>query len=205
MTGNVICKIRLGVLISGRGSNLVALHKAIQDGRLADAEIVVVISNRMDAKGLEWASRQGIPAIGLSEDAAKKRSLRDQAILDSLLHYKVDFVLLAGYDRIISNTLLESFPGRMLNIHPSLLPAFGGPGMLGRAVHEAVLAAGEQESGCTVHLVTDVVDGGAILGQNRVPVLANDTADTLAERILLAEHQLYAEAVQNYIHRVTVS
>jgi formyltetrahydrofolate-dependent phosphoribosylglycinamide formyltransferase len=205
MTSSVSRKVRLGILISGRGSNLIALHKAIQQGKLTDAEIAVVVSNRMDAKGLEWASVQGLNVVALPEESAKKRSLRDQAILESLLHYKVDFVLLAGYDRIISNTLLDAFPGRMLNIHPSLLPAFGGPGMLGKAVHEAVLAAGELESGCTVHLVTDVVDGGAILGQNRVSVLINDTADTLAERVLNAEHQLYAEAVQNYIHRVSVS
>jgi formyltetrahydrofolate-dependent phosphoribosylglycinamide formyltransferase len=205
MTSSVSRKVRLGILISGRGSNLIALHKAIQQGKLTDAEIAVVVSNRMDAKGMEWASDQGLNVVALPEESAKKRSLRDQAILESLLHYKVDFVLLAGYDRIISNTLLDAFPGRMLNIHPSLLPAFGGPGMLGKAVHEAVLAAGELESGCTVHLVTDVVDGGAILGQNRVSVLINDTADTLAERVLNAEHQLYAEAVQNYIHRVSVS
>jgi len=205
MTDSVSRKVRLGVLISGRGSNLIALHKAIQHGKLTNAEISVVVSNRMDAKGLKWASDQGLNTVGLSEESARKPSLRDHAILERLLHYKVDFVLLAGYDRIISSTLLDAFPGRMLNIHPSLLPAFGGPGMLGRAVHEAVLAAGEQESGCTVHLVTDIVDGGAILGQTRVSVLANDTADTLAERVLNAEHQLYAEAVQNYIHRVTVS
>jgi phosphoribosylglycinamide formyltransferase 1 len=205
MSASLQSVVRLGILISGRGSNMAALYEAIQAKRLTGVEITVVISNHSNAQGLEWAKEKGLNSVAIDKASAKNRRLRDESILTILKEYAVDLILLAGYDRIISSTLLEAFPGKILNIHPSLLPLYGGPGMIGKAVHEAVIAAGETESGCTVHLVTDVVDGGTILGQQRVPVLPNDTAESLAERVLNAEHQLYANAVQNYLSHITVS
>jgi phosphoribosylglycinamide formyltransferase-1 len=194
--------VRLGVLISGRGSNLAALQDALESGKITDATIVLVVSNHANALGLSWAEEQGLKIETLSAEQAKNRHRRDEAIVGLLKENQVDVLLLAGYDRILGPELLAAFPQRILNIHPSLLPAYGGRGMVGTAVHQAVLAAGEIESGCTVHLVSDVVDGGEILGQKRVPVLAGDTAESLAQRVLQTEHELYAKTVQHFLQRL---
>lgn len=194
-------KCCLGILLSGRGSNFAALYQSIEDGTLTHGTISVVISNRPDAPGLDWARARNLPAVALNPEQMSDSVARDNAITEILRAHHVDLVLLAGYDRIIGPLLLTAYPERILNIHPSLLPAYGGRGMVGLKVHEAVLAGGETESGCTVHIVTDVVDGGAILGQSRVPVLKTDTPEALAARVLEQEHLLYAQVVQTFIQR----
>ena len=181
---------RLGVLISGRGSNLQALVDAIGDGRL-DATIAVVISNRADAGGLERARTAGIEAIVLSHRAFPTRDEYDRALARELQARDVGLVCLAGFMRLIGEPLIEAFPNRILNIHPSLLPAFPGLDAQTQAVDHGV-----KVSGVTVHLVTAELDGGPIVVQRAVPVLPGDTADTLAARILDQEHRAYPEAVQ---------
>ncbi len=196
---NAAPKCRLGVLLSGRGSNFGAIQRAISDGDLPNAEIAVVISNHPEAEGLKLAQSHGLQTRAWDKSEFESRQAFDEAIAAALQADQVDLVILAGYDRILGNALLAAYPGRILNIHPSLLPAYGGKGMVGHKVHQAVLANGEAESGCTVHLVTEVVDGGAILGQSRVPVLADDTPEALAARVLAQEHQLYPRTIQSFI------
>jgi phosphoribosylglycinamide formyltransferase-1 len=190
---------KLGVLLSGRGSNFQAIWAAQQRGDLPGAELACVVSNRKAAGGLDFARAQGIPAYFLGPKAYGSLEAYDAAILEHLQAHGVDWLVLAGYTKIISPVLLSAYPGRILNIHPSLLPQFGGVGMMGEAVHAAVLAAGETETGATVHLVTEEVDGGPILGQIRVPVLPTDTVETLAARVLEQEHQLYPQVIRNVV------
>lgn len=180
---------RLGVLISGRGSNLQALLDATQAGTL-DASIAIVISNRADAAGLNRARRAGIEAICISHRGWASRDEYDGALATELKTRDVGLVCLAGYMRLVGPTLLEAFPNAILNIHPSLLPAF--PGI--NAQHQAI-EHGVKVSGVTVHFVTAELDGGPIILQRAVPVVDGDTDDTLAERILVEEHRAYPEAV----------
>jgi phosphoribosylglycinamide formyltransferase-1 len=180
---------RLGVLISGRGSNLQALIDASGDGRL-HASIAVVISSRDGAPGLERARRAGIEAIALNASAWPDRHAYDERLVRELRAREVDLVCLAGFMRLVGAPLLQAFPERILNIHPSLLPAF--PGL--DAQRQAV-AHGVKVSGVTVHLVTSELDAGPIIVQRAVPVLDSDTPETLAERILIEEHRAYPEAV----------
>ena len=180
---------RLGVLISGRGSNLQALINAIREGRL-DATIAVVISNRDDAEGLEKARSAGIEAMALSHRGWPSRDDYDRAIVRELRSRDVGLVCLAGFMRRVGAPLLEAFPNAVVNIHPSLLPAF--PGV---EAQRQALDYGAKVSGVTVHLVTPELDGGPIILQRVVPVLSNDTAESLASRILVEEHQAYPEAV----------
>lgn len=195
---------RLGILLSGRGSNFRAIHQAIQEERL-QAEIAVVFSNHAEAAGLSYAREQGLPAAHLDKAGFENRQAYDAALTRLLQEHRVDWIILAGYDRILGAPLLNAYAGRILNIHPSLLPAYGGKNMVGLKVHAAVLAGGETESGCTVHGVTETVDGGPILGQSRVPVLPGDTPETLAERVLAAEHRLYPEVIQRIIQQPSSS
>jgi phosphoribosylglycinamide formyltransferase 1 len=181
---------RLGVLISGRGSNLQALVKAIRDGRL-DAEIAIVISNREDAAGLELAREAGIETIVLSHRGWPSRDEYDRALAQELKARSVGLVCLAGFMRLVGAPLIDAFPHAILNIHPSLLPAF--PGI---DAQRQALEHGAKISGVTVHLVTAELDGGPIILQRSVPVLDDDTAATLAARILAEEHRAYPEAVQ---------
>jgi phosphoribosylglycinamide formyltransferase 1 len=181
---------RIGVLISGRGSNLQALIDATLNGSL-DAAVVVVISNRADAAGLERARRSGIDAIVMDHRGWDSRDDYDAAILHELRERGVGLVCLAGYMRLIGRVLLDAFPNGILNIHPSLLPAF--PGM--NAQHQAI-EHGVKVSGVTVHFVTSELDGGPIILQRTVPVLDDDTRDALADRILAMEHRAYPEAVR---------
>ena len=180
---------RLGVLISGRGSNLQALIDAIRDGRL-DATIAVVISNRDDAAGLELARRAGIKTFVLDHRGWPSREDYDRALARELRLRRVDLVCLAGFMRRIGPAMLDAFPNAILNIHPSLLPAF--PGL---DPQDQALEHGVKVSGVTVHLVTVDLDAGPIVVQRVVPVLAGDTADALAARILVEEHKAYPEAV----------
>jgi phosphoribosylglycinamide formyltransferase-1 len=180
---------RLGVLISGRGSNLQALIDAIADGRL-DATIAIVISNRADAAGLERARKAGIEATTLPHRGYPARDDYDRALVAELRARDVGLVCLAGFMRLVGAPLIDAFPNRILNIHPSLLPAFPGLDAQKQAVEHGV-----KVSGVTVHLVTAELDGGPIIVQRAVPVMPGDTADSLAARILVEEHRAYPEAV----------
>jgi len=178
---------RVAVCASGGGSNLQALLDRLQAD--APARVALVLSNRGDAGALERARKAGVPAEVLSDpqDATEW--------LTRLGRRDVDLVVLAGYLKLVPPGIVQKYRGRMVNIHPALLPSFGGPGMYGRRVHEAVLRAGAAESGPTVHLVDEVYDRGEILAQRRVPVLPDDTPDTLAARVLAEEHRLLPEVV----------
>ena len=196
---NASKKWRLGILLSGRGSNFEAIQEAIEQGHLPNTEVAIVVSNHADAGGLMLAQSKGLKTAALDKQNFENRAAFDRAVTETLQAHEVDLVILAGYDRIISAPLLEAYPARILNIHPSLLPAYGGKGMVGIKVHQAVVENREAHSGCTVHIVTDVVDGGAIVGQRSVPVLDSDTPETLAARILEQEHQLYPQAIREFI------
>ena len=179
--------MRIAVAISGRGSNLEALHQALKSG--AAAEIVLIVSDRADAAGLERARQWDIPAEVLPQPA-------DGALWIALLRrYAVDLVVLAGYLKLVPANVIAAYRGRIINVHPALLPAFGGRGMYGRRVHEAVLASGARETGVTVHLVDEAYDHGATLAQARVPVLPGDTPEVLARRVLELEHRLLPAVV----------
>jgi len=180
---------RLGVLISGRGSNMLAIGEAIAAGRI-DATIAVVVSSRADAPGLERAAAAGIPTAVLSAKAQGSREACDRAIIDVLRGHGVKLVCLAGYMRLITPAFVEAFPNAILNVHPSLLPSF--PGL--DAQHQA-WAHGVKVSGATVHFVTAELDAGPIVLQAAVPVLDDDTVETLSARILLEEHRLYPAAI----------
>lgn len=179
---------RLGILFSGRGSNLSAIADSIAAGRL-DAEIAVVISNRPDAPGIAIARERGLNAVVLASKGLD-REVYDRQLVDLLRCNRVDLVCLAGYMRILSGHFIREFPQRILNIHPSLLPAF--PGL--DAQHQA-LEHGVKFSGCSVHFVDEGLDSGPIIAQSVVPVLDGDTAETLSARILKEEHRIYAEAI----------
>ena len=183
-------RIRLGVLVSGRGSNLQAIIDAIEKGTL-DAVLAVVISNKIEAPALERARKHGAPAVFLDPKAASGREDYDRRILEQLRLYDVALVVLAGYMKIVTSVLLEAYAERMMNIHPSLLPAF--PGL---APQKQALDWGAKVSGCTVHFVTEGVDTGPIIRQAAVPVLEIDTEESLAARILIEEHRIYPEAIQ---------
>lgn len=179
--------MRVAVCISGRGSNLTALLEALPAG--APARVVLVLSDRPDAAGLSVAADRGIATAAL-RDAADPSEW-----LEHLDRVSADLVVLAGYLKLVPARVVARYAGRMLNVHPSLLPAFGGPGMYGARVHRAVLASGATESGATVHLVDEVYDRGPILAQERVPVEAGDTPELLAARVLAAEHRLLPAVV----------
>ena len=184
---------RLGILLSGRGSNFLAIQAAIEAGELPDCEIAVVLSNRASAPGLTAARELGleahaIPAAGLSPTE------RDLLFITALREAHVDLVCLAGYMRIVSPAFIAAFPNRILNIHPSLLPAF--PGL---EAQRQALEAGAEISGCTVHFVDEQVDHGTIVLQRTVPVLAHDTIETLSARILIEEHRAYPEAIRRIL------
>ncbi len=181
---------RLGVLISGRGSNLQALIDATADGRL-DATIAIVISNRADAAGLQRARAAGIEALALPHGGYATRDDYDRALVKELQARGVSLVCLAGFMRLVGAPLIDAFPNRILNIHPSLLPAFPG-----RDAQQQAIEHGVKVSGVTVHLVTTELDGGPIIIQRAVPVMPGDTAETLAARILEEEHRVYPEAVR---------
>ena len=184
---------RLGVLISGRGSNLQSIIDAIGQGRL-DAQIAVVMSNRDDAAGLKRASEAGIETTCLSPRDYPDRDAYDRAMAVALEAREVNIVCLAGFMRLVGPPLLTAFPNRMLNIHPSLLPAF--PGL---AAQRQALDYGVRFSGATVHLVTSTLDGGPIILQSAVPVREGDTVEGLSARILVEEHRIYPEAIQIFL------
>jgi len=182
-------KKKLGILLSGRGSNFEAIASSVSAGRIANAEIAIVISNRAEAPGIESARRRGLPTLVVpSKD--KERQAYDAEIAAILKEKQVDLICLAGYMRLLSPWFVQQFPNRILNIHPSLLPAF--PGL---DVHRQALEYGVKVSGCTVHFVDEHLDHGAIIVQKTVPVLDSDDEHALAARILQQEHIAYTEAI----------
>jgi phosphoribosylglycinamide formyltransferase-1 len=180
---------RLGVLLSGRGSNFVAIADAIAQGRLTGCEIAVVISNKADAPGLVAARERGLKAVAV-EAGGRKRAEHDAEILATLKEHGVELVILAGYMRLLSPEFVAAFRDRILNIHPSLLPAFAG-----LDAQEQALNYGVQVAGCTVHFVDEELDHGVIVLQKAVAVREDDDAHALAERILEQEHAAYPEAI----------
>ncbi len=187
--------MRLGVLISGRGSNMQAIVQACQQGVVPNTTVAAVVANQQAATGVAWAAEQGLPTGVYPNKAYANRAAQEAAIIAFLQQQGVDAVCLAGYMRIVSPQFIAAFAGRVLNIHPSLLPRHGGPGMVGQAVHAAVLVAGDVETGCTIHWVTPTVDAGPIIVQQSVPVHPGDTVDTLAQRVLVEEHIAYPKAL----------
>jgi phosphoribosylglycinamide formyltransferase-1 len=179
----------LGILLSGRGSNFLAIADAVDSGKIPDARVAVVISNLADAPGLEAARRRGLTAVAI-EARGRKRAEHDEEIIAALKSHEVELVCLAGYMRLLSPGFVQAFSGRILNIHPSLLPAFPGLDAQMQAFEYGV-----QVSGCTVHFVDEQLDHGVIILQRSVPVLPGDDPHTVAARILEQEHIAYAEAI----------
>lgn len=180
---------RLGILISGRGSNMLALHDAVRDGLIPDALIAVVISDRADAHGLILVRERGLGTLVI-ERRGRTREEHEQEMLSALRAREISLVCLAGYMRLLSPLFIEAYRGRILNIHPSLLPAF--PGL---DAQRQALQYGVKYTGCTVHFVDETLDGGCIIAQTVVPVYDGDTEEKLSARILTEEHKLYAQAV----------
>ena len=199
--------MKIAVLVSGGGTNLQALIDYEKSNPDCPYKIALVVSNTKNAYALERAKNAGIPAeirspfSVLGADKAKtsdrdtKRIAISDAILDLCKEYQIDAIVLAGYLSVLGGKIIDEYSGRIINLHPALLPKFGGVGMWGHNVHEAVLAAGEKESGCTVHLVDSGCDTGKILVQKKVPVLPGDTPDTLYARIAPEEHEAMVEGV----------
>jgi phosphoribosylglycinamide formyltransferase-1 len=182
-------KIKIAILISGRGSNMLALADAVREGRVPQTEIATVISDKPNAPGLAQAQSRQLKTV-VVERRGRSRDEHDRELVAVLQEHQVDFVCLAGYMRLLSPFFLSAYQNRILNIHPSLLPAF--PGL---DAQRQVLEHGVKFSGCTVHFVDQTLDGGPIIAQRIVPVLDDDTEETLAARILEEEHRLYAEAL----------
>jgi phosphoribosylglycinamide formyltransferase-1 len=183
-------KKRIGVLLSGRGSNFEALAESAAAGRIPNSEIALVVSNREDAPGIERARKRGIEARVIPSKGLEREAY-DKLVAAALMEKKVDLVCLAGYMRLLSPYFVAAFPNRILNIHPSLLPAF--PGL---EAQRQALEHGAKFSGCTVHFVDENLDAGPIVLQAAVPIEDGDTVETLSERILREEHRLYSEAVR---------
>src|SRR5580692_9246912 len=181
---------RIGVLLSGRGSNFVALAESVAAGRISDAQIALVVSNREGAPGLAHAAQRGLPTRVIPSKGIEREAY-DRLVVAALTEARVDLVCLAGFMRLLSPYFIAAFRGRILNIHPSLLPAF--PGL---EAQRQALEYGVKFSGCTVHFVDELLDAGPIIAQAIVPVEAGDTSETLSARILAEEHRVYTEAVR---------
>ena len=189
-------RTKVAALVSGRGSNMLALVEAAKHPAYP-AEIALVLSNRPDAGGLQAAADHGIEALAIDHRAyGKDREAHERAIDQALQERGIELVALAGYMRVLTPFLVNAWTGRMINIHPSLLPGF--PGL---DTHQRALDAGVRVHGCTVHLVNEGVDEGPILGQAAIPVLPDDDASTLAARVLVAEHQLYPASLAAYVQK----
>jgi len=182
-------KKKLAVLISGRGSNMESILKATIDSGYP-AKIAIVISDNSDAKGLETARNAGIKAIGIDRKNYENRASHEAVVLETIDEAGVELICLAGYMRILSADFTRHYEGRLINIHPSLLPKFKG-----LDTHARAIEAGETEHGCTIHYVNEEMDGGEIIDQARVPILEDDTPGTLAARVLVEEHKLYPKTI----------
>ncbi len=189
-------RARVGILISGRGSNMVALADAVREERIPNAEIAIVISDKTNAAGLNKAKERGIETLVI-ERRGRKREEHDREIVAALKGKDVDLVCLAGYMRMLSREFIEAYRDRILNIHPSLLPAF--PGL---EAQRQALEHGVKTSGCTVHFVDETLDGGPVIAQCTVPVHQTDTVESLSARILVEEHKLYPETVSFVLRQI---
>jgi phosphoribosylglycinamide formyltransferase-1 len=187
--------LRLAVLASGGGTNLQAIIDAAESAEI-DAQVVVVISNNSEAGALERARRHGIEGLHLSNRQFATQEEFDRRLLAILRERRVDLVALAGYMKLLSPTVVRAYHHRILNIHPALLPCFGGQGMYGMKVHQAVIGSGAKVSGVTVHVVDEQYDHGPIVAQRTVPVRDDDTPEVLAKRVLTQEHQIYKDVIQ---------
>ncbi|MBP1646572.1 MAG: phosphoribosylglycinamide formyltransferase [Bacteroidetes bacterium] len=201
MSGDML---NIAVLGSGRGSNFQAILTAIQQGRITGAEIRVVISNNSGAGILEIARNNSLPAVHLSHRQFTTEDEFVDALLSLLSAHRVNFIVLAGYMKRVHPRVVEAYRRRIINIHPALLPRFGGPGMYGIRVHEAVIASGERLSGATVHFVDEEYDHGSVVLQKTVLVAPDDTPETLAARVLEIEHEIYPEAIRRLAHQDAV-
>jgi len=197
-------KKKIVVLASGSGTNLQAIIEAIKNGNLINAEIVIVISNKKDAFALERAKNADIEAVFINPKNFTNNTDYDKKLVEVISNYKVDLIVLAGYMKILTENFINAFANKIINIHPALLPDFGGKGMYGKNIHEAVLKSGVKESGCTVHFVTTKIDAGPIIAQKKVPVIPGDTVNSLSKRILAEEHKLLIEAIKLVLNRVEV-
>ena len=191
-------QIRIAVFISGGGTNLQALIDASKTGKLS-AKISLVVSSNQNAFGLTRAENAEIPTFVFREKKYKSKSEASQDLLEKLKEHKIDFIALAGYLRLLSPELISAYNGKIINMHPALLPKYGGQGMYGRHVHEAVLAAGDKETGLTFHIVDEAYDHGRIVEQFNLPVLENDTPESLQERVLIKEHEEYPKILGKFI------
>ena len=189
---------RIGILISGRGSNMVALLDAVRDGGIPNAEIAIVISDQAAAAGLAKAKERGIETLVI-ERRGRPRAQHDREIVAALSAKDIDLVCLAGYMRMLSPEFVAAYRGRVLNIHPSLLPSF--PGL---EAQRQALEAGVKTSGCTVHFVDETLDGGPIIAQRVVPVCETETVESLSARILTEEHKLYPDAVKAVLAQLAI-
>lgn len=191
-------KARIAVFLSGSGTDLQSLIDASHDGRLA-GEVAWVVASTGKAYGLVRAGDAGIERWVFRASNYDDSAAAADDLLHRLRERRIDYIALAGYLKLLPPAIVRAYRGRIVNIHPALLPKYGGKGMYGRHVHEAVIASGDTESGATVHLVDEIYDNGAILEQSKVPVLAGDTPETLAARVLEAEHELYPKVLDKLI------
>ena len=194
--------LQLAVLGSGRGSTFQAILRAIEEGRLPSTRVCLVISNNSDAGILALARSAGIPALHVSQKQFPTEEAFTDAMLLALQRHGAELIVLAGYMKRVPSRFVREYRGRILNIHPALLPKFGGQGMYGRHVHEAVIAARERESGATVHVVDDEYDHGQVVLQRTIEVAPDETPETLAAKVLEVEHALYPEAIRQYAGRM---
>ncbi len=183
-------KLKLAIFISGRGSNMRSIMKACEDSDFP-AQIELVLSNRPDAKGIDLAKDNSIPTEIVNHKLYNSREEFEDEILKRLEKYDIDLIVLAGFMRILTSHFIEKYPNRIINIHPSLLPEYKGLN-----THERAIKDGKKEAGCTVHFVIPDLDSGSIIAQRKVPILDNDTPDTLAQRVLEQEHIIYPEAIK---------
>ena len=196
MAGGSEKKARIAILISGRGSNMVALADAVRDGMIPNAEVAIVISDQPGAAGLEKAKERGIETL-VVERRGRTREEHDREVIAALREREIDLICLAGYMRVLSAEFIDAYRGRILNIHPSLLPAFPGLDAQKQALDNRVTI-----SGCSVHYVDETLDGGPIIAQREVAVHEGDTVESLSARILVEEHRLYPEAVAVVLNKI---
>lgn len=195
--------LKIAVLVSGGGTNLQSIIDSIEAGRIQQAKICCIISSNPNAYALERAKKHRIRARVIGKEEYPNSADRTEALIATLKQEQTDLIVLAGYMSVLEPKLVQAYAGRIINIHPSLIPKFCGSGFYGKKVHQAVLDAEEMESGATVHFVDEGVDTGEIILQRKVPVQQGDTADTLAARVLQVEHQILTEAINTVIARIS--
>lgn len=193
---NLADKLKIAVLASGRGSNFQALLESIETGFIKNAVVVCVISNNSDAGVLTIAKSRNIPTYHISRKQYSTDAEFNNAILNVLSMFDVNFIVLAGYMKLLDASIIKNYQNRIINIHPALLPQFGGKGMYGKFVHDAVISSGAKYSGATVHIVDDKYDHGSIVLQERVALVENETSETLAAKVLEIEHRILPQAVR---------